>query len=111
MSDERVPSPADHVTGHKLAEKLVYPLALTDVKIVLEGLDAQGNVLRIRTAGVLEVAKPEHLALVTVQPLEEVDTRYRLAAPETNHLVLVAQMLGDDEGVVYLVEQLQEREL
>jgi hypothetical protein len=110
---EQPAQPADHVKAHPLAEKVVWPLNLVDVKVLIEGVSpVDGQVYRVRSASFVDVAKPEHAAFVEVQPLDaNQEMLIQITRPSEHHIVLVGQLVPDTEGTVYRVEQLREREL
>lgn len=111
MDEERA-QPADHVKAHPLAEKVVLPIPLTDVKVIVEGVDSEGRVIRFRSAAQVDVHRPENFALVEVQPLDRVDMALQIARPAEHHIVLVGQLIPTDlDGTVYFLEHLQERSL
>lgn len=110
--NDRPSSPADHVKAHPLAEMVLTPLPLKDVRLVLEGVDPDGQVIRLRSAGLVEFHRPDHLSLVEVQPLERVDSRAQISKPAEHHIVLVGQLMPtEDDGSVYVIELLEERSL
>lgn len=93
-------------------EKLVWPMLLNDVKVLVEGVADNGEVYRIRSAGYLDVAKPDDLAIVEVTPVHEPSDK-RIDPPSRSYLLIAGEMMPDPgaDGAVYTVELLKEREL
>lgn len=93
-------------------EKLVWPMLLNDVKVLVEGVADNGEIYRIRSAGYLDVAQPEELAIVEVTPVHEPSDK-RVGPPSRSYLLIAGEMMPDPDadGAVYIVELLQEREL
>ena len=114
MTDE-LKHPTQNV-GHPLHEKLVWPLRLTDVTVLVEGIDpTDGKIYRLRSAGTVDFVKPEDLSLVEVTPVPESGIRALTNAipPRSRHyLVLAGELLPASlDGDLYVVEILKEREL
>lgn len=91
--------------------KLLNPLVLQDVKVIIEGT-ALGKNYRFRSAATIDIKSLGHLATVEVTPREHlVDASVRLAPATSSHLVLIGELRPDEHGVLYVIEELAEREL